>query len=135
MSDQLLIAILVLTPLIGFLINGFGWKQKHGLVPGIIATVAVAIPFLCAVTLFFELVNMPHESRTIHVSFFDWFDVGSLKVPAGFLFDQLSANMTLIITGVGTLIHIFSIGYMGHDARPAKYFAYLNLFIFNMCAD
>jgi NADH-quinone oxidoreductase subunit L len=75
---------------------------------------------------------MPANSRRIAISFFEWLVVDNLHVNAGFVVDQISAIMILVITGVGTLIHLFSIGYMHHDKGVAKYFAYLNLFIFNM---
>ena len=75
---------------------------------------------------------MPEETRRIAVSFFEWMAVDKFKINAGFVVDQISAIMILIITGVGTLIHLFSVGYMHHDKGVAKYFSYLNLFIFNM---
>ena len=62
----------------------------------------------------------------------EWISIGTLRVPFGLLFDQLTAVMTLLVTGVGGIIHIYSIGYMHGDARPVRYFAYLNLFIVAM---
>jgi NADH-quinone oxidoreductase subunit L len=66
------------------------------------------------------------------VQFFEWIAMGKLRVDMSFVVDSISAVMILIITGVGSLIHLFSVGYMHHDKGVAKYFAYLNLFLFNM---
>lgn len=81
---------------------------------------------------FLDLIAAPVEGRRITAEYFSWIVVDNLKINAGFVVDQISAIMILIITGVGSLIHLFSIGYMHHDKGVTKYFAYLNLFIFNM---
>lgn len=132
MNHSVLMAILILSPVVGFLINGFRYKKHSGNVAGAIATVAVLISFISSILLVVDLVAMPADSRRIAVSFFEWIVIDSLRVNAGFVVDQISAIMILIISGVGTLIHLFSIGYMQHDKGVTKYFAYLNLFIFNM---
>lgn len=132
MNHSLLMAIVILSPLVGFLINGARYKKHSANVAGTIATLAVAISFICSVLLVVDLIAMPEEARRIAVDFFEWIAMDKLKINAGFVVDQISAIMILIITGVGTLIHLFSIGYMHHDKGVAKYFAYLNLFIFNM---
>ena len=132
MNHSVLMAIVILSPLIGFLINGFRYKKHSANVAGVIATVAVAISFISSILLVVDLVSMPEETRRIAVSFFEWMAIDKFKINAGFVVDQISAIMILVITGVGTLIHMFSIGYMHHDKGVAKYFAYLNLFIFNM---
>ncbi|KYG69713.1 NADH dehydrogenase [Bdellovibrio bacteriovorus] len=125
-------ALLILAPFVGFLINGVRYKKHSANVAGVIATSAIAISFISAILLVLDVVAMPAESRKIAVSFFEWMAVDKFKVNAGFVVDQISSIMILVITGVGTLIHLFSIGYMHHDKGAAKYFAYLNLFIFNM---
>lgn len=132
MSHQALIAILLLSPLIGFLLNGLRFRSKNYLLAGSIGTAAVFVSFICSVMLFLQLVDLPADSRSLSAVFFNWMTVGSFKINAGFVVDQISSIMILIITGVGTLIHIFSIGYMHHDKGVTKYFAYLNFFIFNM---
>jgi len=132
MSNNGLMSVLLLAPLIGFLFNGLRWNSKNYLVSGVTATLASAIAFCASLFLFFGLLKLPVESRLIKETFFTWLEVGDLKIQASFLVDQVSGIMLLIITGVGTLIHLFSIGYMSHDDRPSKYFAYLNLFLFNM---
>lgn len=132
MNHSLLMALVILSPLVGFLINGFRYKKHSGNLAGGIATGAVFISFISSILLVADVIAMPEESRRIAVTFFEWIAVDKFKVNAGFVVDQISAVMILIITGVGTLIHLFSISYMHHDKGVAKYFAYLNLFIFNM---
>ncbi len=132
MSQSVLMAILILAPFVGFLINGLRYKKHSANLAGVIATTAVGISFVAAVSLFFELISLPTESRRIAVQFFEWINVGNFKINAGFVVDAISVVMILIITGIGSLIHLFSIGYMHHDKGAAKYFAYLNLFLFNM---
>ncbi len=115
-------------PLIGALINMFAIRD--GRRAGLIASAACVASFVVGLTAFILLAGLPHEERThVDVTLWQWIDAGPLQVPFGFLFDPLSAVMVLLITGVGSLIHVFSIGYMAHDARPVRYFVYLNLFV------
>lgn len=132
MNNTVLLAAIVLIPFVGFLINGLGYKKLTANVSGTVATLAAGFSFLCACILVSNLAGLPQESRSIAVSFFDWINVDELKIPMGFYLDPLNAIMILVITGVGTLIHLFSIGYMHHDSGAAKYFSYLNLFLMNM---
>lgn len=132
MDHSILMAVLLLSPFIGFLINGVRYKQPTYKLSGGIATAAVFISFICSIVLFSELLGMPPDQRKIHVKFFEWLSVDKFKVDAGFYVDQISGIMILIITGVGSLIHLFSTEYMHHDKGVTKYFSYLNLFIFNM---
>ncbi len=71
----------------------------------------------------------PSDERSETIKLFEWFSVGSIKVDFSLLIDPLSILFVLLITGVGSLIHIYSIGYMEHDARRRRFFGYLNLFI------
>ena len=132
MNHHILLAILILSPLVGFVINGVRFKSSNYLAAGAIATTAVFISFICSVILFLDLVGMPAENRRIAEAYFEWIGVGNFSINAGFVVDQISSIMILIITGVGSLIHLFSIGYMSHDKGVTKYFSYLNLFVFNM---
>lgn len=132
MDSNFLFYVLILSPLIGFLINGLRVKHHSPVLAGSIATGAVVISFIAGILLFLNLVSLPAESRNLAINFFDWIYVGDLKLNMGFYLDQLNGVMILIITGVGSLIHLFSISYMHHDAGAAKYFSYLNLFLFNM---
>lgn len=132
MNHQLILGILILAPFVGFLINGFRYKKHSGNLSGSIATAMAAISFICSIILVVELIEMPAEARKITVKYFEWMAVANFKVDMSFVIDQISAIMILVVTGVGSLIHLFSIGYMHHDKGVAKYFAYLNLFLFNM---
>ena len=85
--------------------------------------------FLYGVIAFFSLKGHPADERSQNLHLFSWVPVGDFKVDAGLLFDPLSATFVLLITGVGFLIHVYSLGYMEHDPRKNTFFAYLNLFI------
>jgi NADH-quinone oxidoreductase subunit L len=132
MAPQFLFIILLFAPLVGFLINGIRFRSHDGIFAGTVATAAAGISFVCALLLYVKLLVMAPEARVIQAEFFDWIPVGDLHIPAAVVLDPISAIMILVITGVGSLIHLFSVGYMSHDESPAKYFAYLNLFLFNM---
>ncbi len=128
-----LLPFVLLLPLVGFLINGlFGKKIASEKTIGAIGSAMVAIPFILAVAMFFQMLNAPeHERRTI-VELMNWITAGQFSVGFSYQLDQLSMIFLLVITGVGTLIHIYSIGYMHGDPGFYRFFAYLNLFIFMM---
>jgi NADH-quinone oxidoreductase subunit L len=106
-----------------------GKKINSERISGTIGSLAVFIPFAIAVGIFFEMLNSPVEERSHIIQLFDWFSVGSLSIPFALQIDQLSILMTLIVTGVGFLIHVYSIGYMHGDKGFWRFFTYLNLFI------
>jgi NADH-quinone oxidoreductase subunit L len=94
-----------------------------------IAVAAVLFSFSIAACLFAEQLLSAPDQRAVGIVLFDWITIGSWKITAGLLVDQLSILFALLITGVGGLIHIYSVGYMAHDERKRRFFAYLNLFI------
>ena len=98
----------------------------------LLATAAVFWSFAIAACLFGQQLMSAPEERAVSAAAYTWFSVGTWDFRVGLLVDQLSILFALLITGVGGLIHIFSIGYMHGDARPVRYFAYLNLFIVAM---
>jgi NADH-quinone oxidoreductase subunit L len=123
----------VFLPLAGFLINGlFGRRLKSELLVGIIGSATVGIGFVIAVLTFIEMLGMPPADRVFIVELFNWISTGGLSVSFAYQMDQLSVLMMLIVTGVGFLIHVYSIGYMHGDPGFARFFSYLNLFIFAM---
>jgi NADH-quinone oxidoreductase subunit L len=125
-----LVWLVPLLPLIGFMIIGFfGKKLSKGLV-GTIASGAVLGAFAVALGIFFELGGQTEKSVTIDL--FSWITAGKLSIPFSFLVDPLSSLFLLIITGIGFLIHVYSIGYMHDDEGFSRFFAYLNLFVFFM---
>jgi NADH-quinone oxidoreductase subunit L len=125
-----LIALVPLLPLIGFLINGIGYKRIPKSLVGIIGSAAMLLSFIISLGIFFELRNSEVQSHTFN--FFQWIKAGNFDLSFSFLVDPLSTLMLLIVTGVGFLIHVYSIGYMHDDAGIGKFFAYLNLFVFFM---
>ncbi|MCF8241498.1 MAG: NADH-quinone oxidoreductase subunit L [Melioribacteraceae bacterium] len=128
-----LIYLTVALPLLGFLINGiFGSKIKSEKVIGIIGSSTVGIAFIISILAFIETLNLPVEQRSNVVELFTWLNVGGLEIKFAYLVDQLSLVMALVVTGVGFLIHVYSIGYMHGDKGFWRFFAYMNLFIFAM---
>ncbi len=121
-------------PLLGFLINGVFGKRFSAYTSGILASSAVFASFLLSVAGFLELQTLDNSQRFFEQTLFTWFTVDTFSVPFVLRLDPLSSMMTLVVTGVGFLIHVYSIGYMSHDATPGKFFAYLNLFTFAMLA-
>ena len=95
----------------------------------LVGTLASASSFGIGAYLFTQMLAQPAEERAMTQKLFSWISVGSFNVDASLLLDQLSICFVLLITGVGTLIHIYSISYMSHDLDRRRFFAYLNLFI------
>jgi len=117
-------------PLLGFLLNGFFGKLFGKRFVTIIAPAAVGFAFLQSLVLFFEM--QAADGHLLVETLYTWMATGAFQVDVAFQVDQLSGLYLLIITGVGFLIHVYSIGYMGHEEGYYRYFAYLNLFIFFM---
>ena len=124
-----LVYAIILLPLFGFLINGLFGKSLPKMVVGSIATLVVFASFCIAVSLFLKF---DADSQPVIVRAFEWFRVNGMQVNFSFQIDQLSLMMIMIITGIGSLIHLYSIGYMSHDKGFHRFFSYLNLFIFSM---
>ncbi|WP_422173167.1 NADH-quinone oxidoreductase subunit L [Aquirufa antheringensis] len=122
-----LLFLIPLLPLVGFAINGLAYPKLPKQIAGIIGTIPPLVAFALSLQLF---LNFDGQAQILPIA--DWIKVGSLEIPFAFQIDQLSILMLLVITGVGTLIHVYSIGYMSHDAGFGKFFAFLNLFVFFM---
>ncbi|HED08903.1 MAG TPA: NADH-quinone oxidoreductase subunit L [Ignavibacteria bacterium] len=128
-----LIYLTVLFPLLGFIINGvFGRKIKNEKIIGIIGSSTIGLAFIIALFAFFETLSLPVENREHIIELFTWLKAGGLDIHIAYQVDQLSLVMALIVTGVGFIIHVYSIGYMHGDKSFWRFFAYLNLFIFMM---
>jgi hypothetical protein len=97
-----------------------------------IAPATVGAAFVVALLCVLSLASRPADARTFVQILFPWIQAGSLLVPAGLQLDPLSSVMALVVTGVGFLIHVYSVGYMSHERAFARYFVYLNLFMFAM---
>ena len=118
-----------LFPLIGFLLIFFNFRRLKGITAGVLASVMVLIPFLISLVLFFDLLSGA-DAKTVDL--FSWISFDKLSIPFSFLIDRLSGLMLLIVTGVGFLIHVYSIGYMKEDSGFNRFFSYMNLFVFFM---
>ena len=130
-----LIVVLLVAPLVGFLINGlFGLAQNKGLkgneqLSGWIGSLAVLVSLVCSIIAFASLHG---GAAPFDETLYEWITGESFAFNIGFRVDALTSVMLLVITGVGFLIHVYSIGYMHGDAGYTRYFAYLNLFVFAM---
>lgn len=125
-----LVYLVPLFPLLGFLINGLGRKSLSRTQTGIIGSGVILASFIVSVILFFEV---KAQGASV-VTLFQFINVASFKIPFAFQVDQLSVLFLLVITGVGFLIHLYSTAYMKEEesSHYARYFAYLNLFVFSM---
>ena len=130
MNLTLLTALIPLLPLAGFLINGLGRNNLSKGLAGTIGSAAVLGSFVLSLLVFFE-VKSGHSGT---VQLFDFISYGKVSIPFAFQIDQLSALFLLIITGIGFLIHVYSTAYMQEEESKhfARYFSYLNLFVFSM---
>ena len=119
-------------PLLGFLTLVCLGKSVREPIAGWLATTAMAGSFLSVLIVFIGMLLEKNENRQTVFTLFDWIPAGDFKVDIGFLADPLSITMCLFVTGVGTLIHLYSIGYMHGDPDFNRFFTYLNLFAFSM---
>jgi len=126
MNSSLLFLIPIL-PLIGFIINGIGFRHVPKSLAGVIGSAASLGAFAVSILAWNAFDGQPQV-----VKLFDWISIGQLTIPFAFQIDQLSLLMLMVVTGVGSLIHIYSMGYMHHDEGFGKFFAFLNLFLFFM---
>jgi NADH-quinone oxidoreductase subunit L len=128
-----LIYLTVALPLAGFLVNGLlGSRIKNEKAIGAIGSGVVGLSFVVVVWAFFETLGKPVGDRTAVVELYSWLAAGDIGVSVAYQVDQLSLVMAMVVTGVGFLIHVYSIGYMHGDKAFWRFFAYLNLFIFAM---
>lgn len=124
--------IVPLCPLLGFFIHGLLGRYTRTSLTGPIASAAVGVSFVISFLIFIELLGLSPEKRSVSVNVFTWILSGSLNVPVGFLVDPLSVVMMMVVSGVGCIIHVYSIGYMHGEVGYKRYFTYLNLFVFAM---
>src|SRR4051794_29690028 len=127
-----LLWLVIALPLLGAVILLLGGPLAKGRLDRyghLIGAVLPVLSFLLSLVMFFALLGRSSDDRQVSQHLYTWFESGGLKVGADLLYDPLSALFLLLITGVGSLIHIYSIGYMEHDPRRRRFFGYLNLFI------
>lgn len=120
--------LIPLLPLVGFLVNGMLGKYLPKSFTGWIGSLSVLASFICVVILFKEL----NAAQSIRIDVFQWIAFGDKEITFGLWIDALTLIMLMVVTGVGFLIHLYSMGYMHDDDGFTRFFAYLNLFIFFM---
>ncbi|MCF3962274.1 NADH-quinone oxidoreductase subunit L [Streptomyces fuscigenes] len=123
-----LIALLIAAPLLGAAVLLCGGRALDR-VGHWLGTVLAAASFVIGAVLFVDMLGKGADARTMHQHLFTWVPVAGFKADMGFQLDQLSMTFVLLISGVGTLIHLYSVGYMAHDERRRRFFGYLNLFL------
>ncbi|MFI1282916.1 NADH-quinone oxidoreductase subunit L [Streptomyces sp. NPDC020858] len=123
-----LIALLIAAPLLGAVVLLCGGRRLDK-VGHWIGTVLAAVSFGIGVALFADMLGRSADARTLHQTLYTWIPVEGFQADMAFQLDQLSMTFVLLISGVGTLIHVYSIGYMEHDERRRRFFGYLNLFV------
>ncbi|MFJ9035271.1 NADH-quinone oxidoreductase subunit L [Streptomyces sp. NPDC102406] len=128
MNAENMIALLVAAPLLGAAVLLCGGRALDR-VGHLLGTLLAAVSFVIAVVLFTDMLGKGAEERTFSQHLFSWVPVEGFQADVAFQLDQLSMTFVLLISGVGTLIHLYSIGYMEHDERRRRFFGYLNLFV------
>ena len=119
-------------PLAGFLLLVVFGRKLGEPAAGWLASAMVGLSFVVTLIVFAGLIDKPDEERQFTQILWQWLPVGNLRVDVAFLVDPLSITMAIFVTGIATLIHVYSIGYMHKDERFSKFFIYMNLFVFSM---
>ena len=137
--NSLLPLLILISPLIGFIINGVvypmnlkGFAKTDPNTAGFTATFFIALSFVMGLFAFSKLTGSTAENPAVFTYVFQWFDFGGLNIPFELRIDKLSGILVLIISGIGTLIHLYSTSYMHDEECVGRYFSYLNLFCFCM---
>lgn len=131
-TTEMMLRWIVLVPLLGAVFNGLSNRWLPHRVTGLLATAGVGTSFLLSLLVFLQIAGMSEGHRVVSDSWGAWIDYGNFRVDAGLVMDPLGAVMTLLVTGLGLLAHLFSLSYMARDLGFTRFFAFLNLFIFFM---
>ncbi len=124
-----LVYIALFAPLAGSLFAALFATKPKQLFVGIVASALLFISFIASVYLALEII---YTQTPIHITMMDWINAGEIRVPFGFVVDQVSVTMMVVVTLVSTVVHIYSIGYMDHDKSFNRFFSYLSAFVFSM---
>jgi NADH-quinone oxidoreductase subunit L len=126
--------LLLALPLAGFAINGLVGRRLSKTVSGLIGCASIGLAFLVSLVAYIQLLSWTQlqQVTTGNFNYYSWVISGSLHIEFGFLIDPLSTMMLMIVTGVGFLIHVYSLGYMAEDRDFSRFFSYMNFFIFSM---
>ncbi|HSS41429.1 MAG TPA: NADH-quinone oxidoreductase subunit L, partial [Solirubrobacterales bacterium] len=124
--------LVLLFPLLGSLTIALGFRVLPAKAAGLIGTVAIGLAFACGIGALLSLLGEDPEARHHASSLWDYASVAGLDIKLGIFVDPLSVFMVLVVTGVSTLIHLYSYGYMQSDEGYHRFFSYLNFFVFSM---
>src|ERR1700692_3843276 len=124
--------LVLLCPLVGTVLIGLGYKLWRGTTSGWIATLAIALSFPCSVAALISLLTRAPSHRQLTSTLWNYAVTGGVDAKLQILVDPLSVFMILVVSGVSTLIHLYSISYMRSDKGIVRYFSYLNYFVFSM---
>jgi NADH-quinone oxidoreductase subunit L len=124
--------LILIFPLLGAIVLGVGFRAWPARVVGALGTLAIAAAFVAAVLTFFSLEDRPAEERHVVSTAWDYANTVGVDATLSILIDPLSVFMALVVTGVSTLIHLYSVSYLASDRGYARFFAYLNFFVFSM---
>jgi NADH-quinone oxidoreductase subunit L len=119
-------------PLAGALVNGLGFRRLRGRTAGWIGTAAIGLAFLASLGMLVKLLDVGADERHFTSSLYDYASAAGLDIHLNILVDPLSVYMCLIVSGISTLIHLYSVSYMTSDRGFARFFTYLNFFVFSM---
>ncbi len=132
MSATTFMWLVLLSPLVGTLVIGLGWRRLPGRSAGVIGTAAIGLSFAFAVAAFFALQSRSPDQRILVSHLWDYVNTVGVDAQISILVDPLSVFMALVVSGVSMLIHLYSISYLTEDVGYRRYFAYLNFFVFSM---
>jgi NADH-quinone oxidoreductase subunit L len=124
--------LVLLFPLLGSIVIGLGYRALPWKAAGAIGTLSIALSFACGIAALIGLLGDEPEARHHASALWDYASVAGLEIKLGIYLDQLSVFMVLVVTGVSTLIHLYSYGYMASDEGYHRFFSYLNFFVFSM---
>ena len=132
MSISLCAWLVLAFPLAGMLVVTLGWRVLPGRAAGWIASAAIGLAFVSSLLVLIKLLDRPDDQRIVVSNLFQYFHTAGVNVDMGIYVDPLSVFMALVVSGVSFLIHVYSVAYMASDRGYARYFAYLNYFVFSM---
>jgi NADH-quinone oxidoreductase subunit L len=124
--------LILLFPLLGTVVTAVGFRRERGIAAGVIGTLAIALSFACAVGALISILGRPESARELTSSLWNYASTVGVDAQLSILVDPLSVLMALIVSGVSTLIHLYSIAYMKSDRGYTRFFSYLNFFVFSM---
>ena len=124
-----LVYIALFAPFVSSLFAALFGMSERKIFVGVVASILIGVAFVASATLAFNLYT---TGTVINVTMMDWINAGDLRIPFGFVVDQVSVTMMTVVTLVSTVVHIYAIGYMDHDKSFNRFFSYLSAFVFSM---